>query len=127
MTESLSLNVFRNHDAVSKFRVRKDYTMTFKYCQITDLVLPFTVIDYYITTVPEEMVIEPGIVKPECYSSLVRYQNGAVVGAKPKLKDFEGIVEYDSETITFSIAATDDLMAGYHNFTFEVTDLTYVA
>lgn len=55
--------------------------MTMKYCQISDLVLPQSVIYYTLGTAPERMSISSGIVKREreCFSSQVRYQNGELL------------------------------------------------
>ncbi len=53
MPLSVNLSAFRNHEGASKFKVRKDYSITMKYCQISDIVLPKEVIIYYMDTIPE--------------------------------------------------------------------------
>ncbi len=73
MTETINLSAFRNHDGVSKFKVRKDYTLTMKYCQISDITLPFNEVDYYVNTLPVQMVINSGLLNTDCYSTRVRY------------------------------------------------------
>ncbi len=75
MTGSINLNAFRNHDGTTKYKIRKDYTLTMKYCQISDIVLPIPtdVIDYHINDVPVQMLIDSGLLNTDCYSTRVRY------------------------------------------------------